>query len=114
VIPQNDPTSGCPFDVSAGAGFRIAFDWTDASAAGGIAGYEIYLQNETASLPRINSSTTTSSYVDLGCKTYVVDQYLEGWIWRVRAVDRTGQFGEWSERRFSFAPCRIGRRPCGT
>lgn len=114
VIPQNDPTAGCAFDGSRGAGFRIAFDWADVSASAGPARYEIRMQNEDASLPAVNTITETSDYVHLACSTYVVEHFLEGWVWKVRAIDRTGQVGEWAERRLSFAPCRIGRRPCGT
>ena len=114
MIPQNDPTSGCAFHAAAGFGSRIAFDWTDVSAAAGLAGYEIQVAREGAAIPIVNASTQGSEYVDLACASYVVDRNLDNWIWKVRAVDRNGQFGEWAERRFSFAPCRIGRRACGT
>ena len=114
VIPQNNPASGCAFHPSAGAGIRIAFDWVDVTAPAGLAGYEIYAQGDRATIPIVNSSTQSSEYVHIACGAYVVDPNLQGWVWRVRAVDRNGQFSEWAERRFSYAPCRIGGRPCGS
>jgi hypothetical protein len=113
VIAQNDAESGCPFHPVAGAGARISFDWSDVEAPAGLAEYQIHVQREGATIPIVDSVATSSRYLQLVCSSYVADPLLEGWIWRVRAVDRNGQTGEWAERRFSFGPCRIGRRPCG-
>jgi hypothetical protein len=114
VVAQNDSTSGCPFDVRAGAGSLVTFDWEDLAAPGGLAGYEILVQKGSALFPIVEASATTSQYVYKGCRSFVADKNLGGWLWRVRGVDRLGQFGPWVERSFSFAPCRIGRRHCGT
>ena len=113
VIAQND-APGCPFDVRFGAGFQIPFDWADVTTPVGLSGYEILVQREGAALPAVNRSVQVSEYLHLDCTTYVADQLLDAWVWKVRAVDRRGQFSEWAERRFSFAPCRIGQRPCGS
>jgi hypothetical protein len=114
VIPQNDPESGCPADSFAGAGARISFDWSDVEAPAGLAEYQIHVQREGATIPVVNTPVAASRHLFLLCNAFVADALLEGWIWRVRAVDRTGQTSDWAERRFAFAPCRLGRRPCGT
>jgi hypothetical protein len=111
VIVQND-APGCPFDARYGAGLQIPFDWTDVTPAAGLAGYEIQLQSERASLPALDTTVQVSEHLHLRCNSYVSDSFLDGWVWKVRAVDRSGQFGPWAERRFSYAPCRIGPRPC--
>jgi hypothetical protein len=114
VVTQNDSATGCPFDVRAGAGSLITFDWEDLAAPAGLAGYEILVQHRNAAFPIVEASATTSQYLYRACRSYVADPNLGGWVWRVRGVDRLGQFGPWVERSFSFAPCRIGRRHCGT
>ena len=114
VIPQNNPNSGCPFDVMSGAGIRIDFDWADVTAPGGLAGYEILVQRQQSELPLVNTATTVSEYHFQRCGSYAAGANLDGWVWKVRAVDRLGQFGPWAERSFSYAPCRIGDRYCGS
>jgi hypothetical protein len=113
AIPQNNPESGCAFHSSAGGGYRIDFDWEDVSAPAGLARYEIYAKRDQSIIPIVDTVTQSSDYVHVACSAYVADANLEGWTWRVRAVDRNGRFSDWVERPFSYAPCRIGRRPCG-
>ena len=114
VIPQNDLNSGCPFDVERGAGYRIDFDWADLAAPAGLVGYEIQVQRQQTPDPLVYASVKTSEYHLQRCGGYVADQNLEGWVWSVRGVDRLGRLGPWAERPFSFAPCRIGQRYCGS
>ena len=115
VIPQNDPASGCPFNASRGSGSRLSFDWTDVTAEGGLAEYQIVVHGpRSPNLPIVDARVLPSEYVRLDCGGYVADPNLEGWVWKVRAFDRAGQAGEWTERRFHFGPCRVDGRFCGT
>jgi hypothetical protein len=112
-IQQNDPTIGCPFYPSRGYGFRIFFDWTDSSSQVGIAGYEIFAERESALVPIVDAFVTDSQLTVVSCNTFVIDQNLEGWRWRVRARDNSGNLGEWTAfAQFRFAPCRIEGTPC--
>jgi len=114
VIPQNDPTSGCAFNPRLGYGNRIPFDWTDVSADAGVAGYDIVVQGATAIIPIVNTRAPSSDYLHRDCNGFVVDRLSQGWMWRVRAVDRTGQVGEWAEGRYNYGPCRVDGRLCGS
>ena len=114
VIPQNDPATGCAAVSGVGTGLRVAFDWADVDAPAGLAHYEIHAQHEGSTFPIVDTTTRASQHVHVACGSYVVDSNLDNWVWRVRAVDLRGQASEWAERRFSYAPCRIGRRPCGS
>jgi hypothetical protein len=113
VIPQNDPATGCAVVAGVGAGHRVVFDWADVDAPAGLARYEIHVQHEGSVIPIVDTITQASQHVYVACSAYVADPNLEDWVWKVRAVDARGQASEWSERRYSYAPCRIGRRPCG-
>ena len=113
VIPQNDPATGCTAVPGVGTGLRVAFDWADVDAPAGLDYYEIHAQRDGATIPIVDTTTRASQHVHMACGAYVADQNLDNWVWRVRAVDLRGQASDWAERRYSYAPCRIGRRPCG-
>jgi eukaryotic-like serine/threonine-protein kinase len=115
VIPQNDSTIGCSFHPSFGFGFGVVFDWTDSSSDGGIEGYEIFAEHETATSPLVSTFVTDSQLTLSRCNTFITDTNLEEWRWRVRARDVSGRFGAWSPFAFfSFEPCRVDGTPCST
>jgi hypothetical protein len=113
VIPQTGEASGCAFHPS-GFGHRIVFDWAAPASAAGVESYEIHAQGPSATIPIVSTRVVASEHVYLACGSYVADRNLEGWVWRVRAVDLRGQTGEWAEGRFSYAPCRTRGRPCSS
>lgn len=109
LIPQNDPTTGCPFDPAGGHGHRIVFDWTDAQARNGIAGYELVCARSSVEnpLPIIETFVEVSELTQASCG-FIIDRNLDNWVWRVRAMDTQSVFGEWSEVGvFGFEPCRL-------
>jgi hypothetical protein len=106
-IRQNDSTIGCPYHQFRGHGFEIRFDWSDVERSGGTAGYHLFVKKVTAQYPVFDGFVGTSELVFTQCNAFVIDRNLEGWEWKVRAVDSAGAMGVWSESRsFSFAPCR--------
>ena len=108
VIPQNNPDIGCSLLAGAegrGYGFQIPFDWSDVDGA---ASYEIFATFPGAALPIVNETTESSALTLTSCNSFVGDEGLSGWEWRVRAKDAAGTAGAWSETRvFDFAPCRL-------
>jgi hypothetical protein len=106
-IRQNDSTIGCPYHQFRGRGFEIRFDWSDVERPAGTAGYQLFVKKVTAQYPVFDGFVGASELVFTQCNAFVIDRNLEGWEWKVRAVDSTGAPGVWSESRpFSFAPCR--------
>jgi hypothetical protein len=115
VVAQNNPDIPCTFDSFGGYGFSIDFRWTAAASSAGVASYHVFVKHPDASLAAVDTMVKTTSYTHLNCHAFVVPQYLEGWEWRVRAIDAAGTAGPWSETRtFRFVRCQIGRRLCGT
>lgn len=113
TIPQNNAATGCPFDSRHGYGNMVMYDWTDSLASAGVEGYELYVMNKNATIPLLDIMVPASAYVHRQCNAFVVDQFLEGWDWRVRVKDRSGEFSDWSPTRsFRFAPCRVNGKPC--
>ncbi len=113
AIPQNDSTIGCSFDPTGGYGFRILFDWTDSSSDVAIEGYEIFAERETATNPIVNTFVIDSQFTLSRCNSFVLDPNLEGWRWRIRARDVSGNFSEWSPfADFRFEPCRVDGTAC--
>ena len=85
------------------------------TAEAGLAGYQVVVHGpRSPNLPIVDTRVLASEYVSLDCGGYVADPNLEGWVWKVRAFDRSGQTSEWSERRFHYGPCRVNGRPCGS
>jgi hypothetical protein len=108
AIKQNNPDIGCLPHPTRGFGFRIPFDWTDSSAPIGIAGYHIFAKHKDAQFPIVDGEVTASEFVDTGCNTFVIDHFLDGWEWRVRAKDTLGNFSPWSTTgTFRFEPCSL-------
>jgi hypothetical protein len=85
----------------------------DSTASAGISHYEIFVQRRGSPRPAVDTSATGSRYDDVSCGSYVAEPLLEGWEWRVRAVDRDGRKSEWSPTsKFSYAQCLIDGFPC--
>jgi hypothetical protein len=107
VIQQNRDDIGCsliPWYQGKGYGFEIEFDWSDVPDA---ATYELETWRE-GSDPGSIVVDGSSSYTSTECNTYVVDNNLQGWMWRVRAVDALGNASQWSQTgTYEFAPCRL-------
>ena len=113
AIPQNDDGIGCPAHEARGYGFEIRFDWGESRSSEGVVGYDLYVQHRTSVWPMIDQRVTESRHLYRSCNGFVIDENLDNWEWRVRAVDARGHMSEWSEARpFRFEPCRTapGRR----
>jgi hypothetical protein len=92
-IVQNDQTTGCPPSPMGGYGFRIAFSWTPATGPQPIAGYEI-TAGYPGSIPIIPGVIVAeTNYVTISCGAFVINAFLDGWQWRVRARYADGSFG---------------------
>ena len=106
-VRQNDSSIGCPFHEFRGYGFQIVFDWTDVEEPGGTLGYHLFVKKTSALYPVFNDIVYASELVFTQCNAFVIDRNLEGWEWKVRAVNSAGETDVWSASRpFSFAPCR--------
>ncbi len=120
TIQQNDSALAgtCTLDPNRGYGFSVAYDW-DAplvkqkggfTAFGG--SYHLVVQHG-ASTPALDVTVTTSSYTDLACNTFVIDNNLADWHWRVTAVKGGKVVADSGPRSFSFAQCRLASTaPC--
>ena len=108
AIEQNNPAIGCPPQLTAGFGFRIVFDWTDADSLNGIAGYNIFAMNSNVALPIVDTFVVASEFTLTSCNAFVIDANLEGWEWSVQAQDNLGNLSQPSATgMFRFAPCRL-------
>jgi hypothetical protein len=105
-VRQNDPTLGCPFDANRGYGFGVLFVWESLNNPN-VAAYQLLVQSSTATLPAVQAVTTESSYQWLACNSFVTDENVQSFTWKVRAVGVNGVLGAWSEtRRLPFGYCR--------
>ena len=107
IIQQNNPNIGCPFDPTSGFGFRISYDWTDASSPNGINGYHLFVKSMTAMFPLIDIFVLDSNFTDTSCNTFVIDPNLNDWIWTVQAEDNMGILSPVATGEFMFGPCRL-------
>ncbi|HEX6008717.1 MAG TPA: hypothetical protein VFZ50_01290 [Actinomycetota bacterium] len=114
VVPQNDPSTGCTPTPNAGFGSVIEFAWR-ANHLKDIAAYQLFVQHPNATFPLVDAVVNETSFTLLNCGAFVIDPFLNGWQWRVRALDGQGNFSDWAEGVFNFAPCRLADgRPCGS
>ena len=112
VIAQNLPSTGCTPNPTRGNGLIIEFDWK-ANHKSAIAAYQLVAKKNTAIFPIVDATLTGTSYTYVNCNAFVPDSNLDGWAWRVRAMDDQGNFGAWMEASFTFAPCRLADgTPC--
>lgn len=116
LVPQNDPSSGCPDAGTYGMGSVIVFDWTDSPL--GIDRFELFVERRGATYPLFDQVVIGSGHRLVSCG-YVADMNLEDWHWRVRTIAATGwpdAVGVWSHwRSFAFEPCRLSDgSPCHT
>lgn len=82
-----------------------SFDWSDSSdAESGVAGYQLYVIHQGAVAPLVNVFITESDYSEiLGIQ--ISHEYLDNWIWKVRAQNNAGLWSPWSDTRtFSVEP----------
>ena len=108
VVQQNDPATGCSLNPTSGYGSRIFFDWTDSTSPNGIQGYQLYFINSRATIPRIDTFVAKSEFIEIECNSFVIDQNLQGFQWRVRAQDNRGNYSDWTPwGTFQYAPCRL-------
>ncbi|HZT28326.1 MAG TPA: hypothetical protein VFA33_00475 [Bryobacteraceae bacterium] len=108
VVQQNDPATGCSANPAKGYGWGILFDWTDSTSSNGIQRYEIYVIHSGAPGPGIDTFVTKSEFSQVSCNSFVIDQNLQGWQWRVRAQDTRGNYSDWTPwGAFQYAPCRL-------
>ena len=107
LIIQNNADIGCTLSTEAtrGYGYRIDFDWADVEGA---TGYEIFAEHAGSALPIVSAFVEGSSYTLTSCNSFVADDGLTGWHWRVRAFGSGETAGLWSEfADFVFEPCRL-------
>lgn len=108
VVKQSDPASGCSANPTRGYGWRILFDWTDSTSPNGIQGYQLYVIDSGAAIPGIDTYVAKSESNEIACNSFVIDQNLQGWQWRVRAQDNRGNYSDWTPwSTFQYAPCRL-------
>jgi hypothetical protein len=109
VVRQNRSDIGCTPIVgeeTRGSGYRIDFDWSDASRA--VLGYEVFATHIGAALPIVNNTVAASTFSFTSCNAFVEDTNLENWQWQVRAKYSETSFGEWTTfAPFRFEPCRL-------
>ena len=113
VMPQNQPNIGCAANPVAGYGESARFQWIPVQGA---KAYHLAVRRAGSALPWIDATTQGVSYEKKNCNGYVTDANLNGWQWRVEALDSAGRRIASSETRaFRWAPCRLspGDRPCG-
>jgi hypothetical protein len=114
VIEQGRSDLACASNSPQKFGYRISFDWTDAVAIEGIAGYHLYATHQRGVLPLVDSFVRKSQFTLENCESYVADSALDDWQWQVQPEDILGNLGPVSELGvFRFAPCfREDGRPC--
>ncbi len=113
IIQQNNPNIGCPFDQTRGFGFRLFFDWTDATSPNGIRGYHLFAMRIGAIFPIIDTFVQDSNFTELSCNSFVIDSNLNDWIWTVQAEDNLGNLSSVATDVFMFEPCRLADgTPC--
>jgi hypothetical protein len=113
AIPQNNPNIGCAFVADRGYGFATDFTWTAAASSAGVESYHLFVKHPDALNPLLDTQVQGTHYTDRHCNAYVTPQNLEGWQWRVQAIDARGTAGPWSESRtFRFQVCRVGALIC--
>jgi hypothetical protein len=112
VIAQNDSSlaaRGCTFDSTHGWGYAIDFSWNAPPNLKGVKRYELVLQRGTAS-PMVFDvpGSAATSFTDVACNNFVIDQNLTGWHWQVSALNNGKKVIAISEQRpLEFAPCRL-------
>lgn len=100
-IDQNDPAIGCPAHPTRGYGFRLDFDWTDATSDEGIAGYKLVVKGRLATRPLIDQFVTESAYSFLACNAFIDNMNAStGFNWSVQARDRKGNLGPINDEGF--------------
>jgi hypothetical protein len=78
------------------------FDWEDVPHS---TTYEILVRGQNAKGPLVRRKTRESSLVRPSSNGYIISRNQRGWTWRVRAMNRAGHWGDWSEERtFDVAP----------
>lgn len=78
------------------------FDWDDVPHS---TNYEILVRGLNAKTPLVRRRTKESSLVRPTSNSSIISRNQRGWTWRVRAMDRAGHWGDWSEERtFDVAP----------
>jgi len=113
AIPQNNPDIGCAFVADRGYGFSVDFSWTAAASSAGVSSYHLFVNHPDAPNPLLDLQVQGTRYTDRHCNAYVTPLNLEGWQWRVQAIDARGTAGPWSESRtFRFQVCRVGTLDC--
>jgi hypothetical protein len=113
-VPQNDASTGYPAHATRGYGLVIEFEWK-ANHEKDVAAYQLFAQHPDAIYPIVDVIVRETSYTLLGCNDFVADPFLEGWQWRVRALDGQGNFSDWALGEFNFTPCRLADgTPCRT
>jgi hypothetical protein len=112
VIAQNDSSlsaRGCIFDAARGWGYAIDFSWNSPPSLKGVKRYELVLQQGTAA-PLVFDvpGSTTTSFIDVACNSFVIDGNLAGWHWQVSALNTGKKVIAISEQRpLEFAACRL-------
>src|SRR4051812_34226108 len=81
-LNQNDPSTGCTGFGNRGAGKREVFQW---AAVTGAASYELFVENVGAQTPIVNQVVAGTSFERLECGSFVTDEFLLNWHWRVRS-----------------------------
>lgn len=103
VVPQNAPLAACEPDAKRGYGYQIQLDWRD--SGGEVDYYELVIRSLRAAEPIVDIAIWDSEYVHTSCHAFVSGDRLEGWVWQVRAVNKSGVASDWASRSFRFAPC---------
>lgn len=99
VIQQNDPSTGCPArpDSAYAYGFQIFFSWEPSQSSAGVASYQVYSKHPSAQLAAVDVRVPATQHLERRCNTFTAN--LNGWEWKVQAIDTNGQVSPWSEIR---------------
>ncbi len=117
VVTQNDPAlkTACTASATRGLGYDIEFSWTVPTGLATLSGFQLVMQHGSSTPIVLDlDGATTTSFSNLSCNTFVIDNNLSGWHWQVNAIGNGKQVLVTSERRaFSFGPCRLANgSPC--